>query len=239
MVGNNNISGSAYGCWPVIPLDLITEDSIVYSFGAGEDLSYEFLLSGFKNPEIHIFDPTPRSKPHFNFCTSIISEKIKPPSNLRFGGGDPGYINYISNSNANIDRVLFHEIGIYNEDALLKFFHPANEEHVSMSIDNLQNTKKYTALTVNKIESILKKLNHNTIDLLKLNIEGAEVVSLLHMLKETYIRPRIISVKFELSRDKCSDETKRKQTELDSLLTLSYDCSFKKNDNHTFILKKS
>ena len=47
----------------------------------------------------------------------------------------------------------------------------------------------------------MKELSHNTIDVLKLNIEGAEVESLNYMIKNTKIRPKLICVKFELRRE--------------------------------------
>ena len=232
----NVVTGTEYGCWSNLPIDHLKKESVVYSFGAGEDLCYEFLLSGLTSSEIHIFDPTPRSKPHFDFCCDLVGKEIDPPYDSSFGGGDVNYTRYIRESKADINRMFFHDYGIYNEDTDIKFFHPQNEDHVSMSIDNLQGTDRFTTLKVMKIDSIMKTLNHDHVDAIKLNIEGAEVASLLYMMKETKVRPTLISVKFELMRDKYSIENEKLQNELGNLLFSEYTLLHRDGDNNTFLL---
>jgi len=230
------VRGTEYGCWSNLPVDLIKEDSVVYCFGAGEDLCYEFLLNGLTSSEIHIFDPTPRSKPHFDFCCDLVGKEDDPPYNPAFGGGDVNYTKYIRESKADVERMFFHDYGIYDEDTEIEFYHPQNEDHVSMSIDNLQGTDRFTVLKVMKIDSIMKSLDHDRVDALKLNIEGAEVASLMYMMKETDVRPKLISVKFELVRDKYSEETVKLQNELGNLLLSEYTLLHRDGDNCTFIL---
>jgi len=234
----NTIKGTQYGCWSNLPVDYIKKESVVYSFGAGEDLCYEFLLSGLTSSEIHIFDPTPRSKPHFDFCCDLVGKETDPEYDPRFGGGDVNYTKYIRESKADINRIFFHDYGIYNEDTDINFFHPQNEEHISMSIDNLQATDRFTILKVMKIDSIMETLNHDHIDAIKLNIEGAEVASLLHMMKETKVRPTLISVKFELTRDKYSIETEKLQNDLATLLLSEYTLLHQDGDNCTFLYRE-
>jgi hypothetical protein len=53
--------GSDYGGWDVV-LDGITKDSVVYSFGIGDDASFDLELIDRYNLVIHAFDPTPKSK---------------------------------------------------------------------------------------------------------------------------------------------------------------------------------
>ena len=235
---NTKNLGTVYGCWSQIPIDKLHPDSIIYSFGAGEDICFEFMLSGLTDSEIHIFDPTPRAVEHFSYCTKIIKENMTYENNSRFGGGDPKYLSYIKDSNVSLAKLFFHDYGLYDEDSSFEFFYPKNKEHVSLSIDNLQGTQESILLDVKKIDTIMSDLGHNHIDVLKLNIEGAEVKSLLHMLKNTNIRPTYISVKFELARDGLKNNFNL-INELEQRLSESYSLIFvdRERFNYTLISK--
>jgi hypothetical protein len=83
----------------------------------------------------------------------------------------------------------------------------------------------------------MEHLSHDKIDFLKLNIEGSEVVSLIHMLENTNIRPTYISAKMELSRDKPCENTFVLQNKLNSLLKEDYNVIFNCKENYTFELR--
>lgn len=55
-----HLLGSDYGAWPVIDQSL-NRESRVYSFGIGEDISFDIELIKRFNCNIEAFDPTPRS----------------------------------------------------------------------------------------------------------------------------------------------------------------------------------
>ena len=55
--------GSAYGGWPV-PLGLLDERSVVYSVGAGEDISFDLGLIERRGCQVHSFDPTDGAARH-------------------------------------------------------------------------------------------------------------------------------------------------------------------------------
>ncbi len=52
--------GSEYGCWTFCPT-LINSGSVVYSFGVGEDISWDSGLIEKFGVLVHAFDPTPRA----------------------------------------------------------------------------------------------------------------------------------------------------------------------------------
>ena len=52
--------GTDYGGWPVIPA-LLPSRPLVYSFGIGEDISFDRAVIEEHGAEVHAFDPTPRS----------------------------------------------------------------------------------------------------------------------------------------------------------------------------------
>ncbi|MCA9712070.1 MAG: hypothetical protein KDK70_39910, partial [Myxococcales bacterium] len=53
--------GSTYGGYAVVPA-LLSEDSVVYSFGVGEDATFDLALIHRFGAQVHGFDPTPRSR---------------------------------------------------------------------------------------------------------------------------------------------------------------------------------
>ena len=58
--------GTNYGGW-VLPKDIkLNENSIVYSAGVGEDVSFDMILSDRYKCNIILIDPTNRAKKHFD-----------------------------------------------------------------------------------------------------------------------------------------------------------------------------
>ena len=58
--------GTEYGGWYIPKNIQLNNSSIIYSVGVGEDISFDIGLSNIFDPEIFLFDPTKRSKIHFN-----------------------------------------------------------------------------------------------------------------------------------------------------------------------------
>jgi hypothetical protein len=52
--------GSRYGGWDIVA-DRINDDSVIYSFGVGEDISFDLELIQNYGVVVHAFDPTPKS----------------------------------------------------------------------------------------------------------------------------------------------------------------------------------
>jgi FkbM family methyltransferase len=135
--------GSTYGGYWV-PMGLLDENSVVYSFGLGEDATFDIGVCEKYGCEIHLFDPTPRSKIFYE-------DTLKPNPKL-----------------------IYHEFGLWDKDGKVNFYEPKNKTHVSHSIGNLQETNEFFTGEVKKLESVMDMLGHKQISLLKLDIEGAE-----------------------------------------------------------------
>jgi FkbM family methyltransferase len=133
--------GTHYGGW-WIDLDLVSDKSIVYSVGIGEDASFDIELLKEKNCLIHGFDPTPRS------IEWVEEQKLS-------------------------ENFVFHSYGIGSTDSIVDFYPPERKDWISHSI--IMNPKvEPIKVKLRCLSSIMKELQHDHIDLLKMDIEGAE-----------------------------------------------------------------
>lgn len=135
--------GSEYGGWSIQPTALSC-DSVVYSFGIGEDITFDVALIETYGITVHAFDPTPRS------LDWLASQQIP-------------------------EMFLTHAYGISGQDGDACFFPPVNQSHVSVSVVPRGNENAQgMILPVRRLHTIMAGLGHDHIDLLKLDIEGAE-----------------------------------------------------------------
>jgi FkbM family methyltransferase len=128
--------------WCVCP-DTLSASSVVYSFGVGEDISFDLELIHRFQVRLHAFDPTPRS-------IEWIRRQTLPK------------------------EFVFHEYGLAEFDGRCKFLPPTNPAHISHTL--VQRTSPWPAieLPVQRLATIMQSLGHDRIDLLKMDIEGAE-----------------------------------------------------------------
>lgn len=135
--------GSEYGGW-WIQSDTMSRDSVVYSFGIGEDITFDIALIETYGATVHAFDPTPKS------------------------------LNWLAGQQIP-EMFIAHAYGIAGQDGESRFFPPVNQSHVSVSIVPRGNdTALGMILPVKRLSTIMAELGHTHIDLLKLDIEGAE-----------------------------------------------------------------
>lgn len=135
--------GSDYGGWVVCPVQL-DRRSVVYSFGVGDDLSFDVSLIERYGLDVHAFDPTPRS------------------------------IAWVRSQNLP-DRLHFHDFGLADYDGEALFQAPEIPGHMSYTIapGGGPDSNRVSG-TVRRLPTIMEELGHDRIDVLKLDIEGAE-----------------------------------------------------------------
>jgi FkbM family methyltransferase len=135
--------GDEFASWCICPASL-TNRSVVYSFGIGENVSFDLALIREFGMQVHAFDPTPRS------AAWIRTQKIP-------------------------DKFIFHDYGVGAHDGRVVFHPPENPNFVSYSIVARSNSSG-TAVEapVYRVRTIMGLLGHERIDLLKMDVEGAE-----------------------------------------------------------------
>lgn len=190
----------------VIPTRLIDEHSICYCVGCGEDISFDLSLIDHFNCDVYGFDPTPRA---IEYVKSVV-------------GQNPKY--------------HFYNVGLWDAEDTLKFFVPKNPTHVSHSLVNLQKTNEHILIKVNRLSSLMKDLGHEKIDLLKIDIEGAEY-KVIESIIEDGINIKVICVEYdECSNPLDSNYKDRVQTSVHHLQDNGYSLvSVQDNGNYMFV----
>lgn len=205
---NSKLFGTTYGGF-YYPEDLkeLNENSIIYCFGAGEDITHDVILSYTLNCKVQIFDPTPRAIEHVKYVKNVLAKKECPIDSKRFGGGDPDYWKIILSHPAYAENLVLNEYGLYTNDTSIPFYFPKNKNHVSCSIKKIGRTEENITVEVKSLNTIMKELNHDHIDLLKIDVENIECDVLEKMLLDK-IYPTYLSVDFDLmkhDRNRCKE----------------------------------
>lgn len=119
----------------------------MYSFGVGEDVSFELGLIERFNVCVNAFDPTPRS------LTWVRSQALPA-------------------------AFVLHELGLAAWDGTASFSPPVDPTHVSYSMVRSDQVGSAIRAPVRRLATIAAMLGHTHINLLKMDIEGAEYAAL-------------------------------------------------------------
>jgi len=183
----------------VIPVDLLYNRSICYCVGVGCDATFDFALIDRFECRVYSFDPTPKS------------------------------ISYMNNQKYDHSKLTFVPIGIWNKNTKMKFYAPANPNHTSHSIYDLQGIGDGFEAECKTISTIMQEYGHPRIDLLKLDIEGAWRLVIEDIIKNK-IDISVICVEMD------SPVTLTKVLSAINLFKLAnYELVYREKDNYLFV----
>ena len=226
-----NKLGTHYGGW-IIPQDIqLDTNSIIYSGGVGEDISFDLLLSDKYKSQIVLIDPTHKAKRHFIEAKLFFQDKEK---NKFTGNIQNDYYNNIQNLNVSFNSFTYIPFGLWDTETTLKFYKQSNKDYVSQSIIDGMFTQEYDTIQTKTIQQIMNENNHTHIDLLKLDIEGAEI-NVLHNMLDTGIYPTYLCIEFDLFLQRKDTDNQTKKL-IDRLLQ-TYRILYNDNMNITFQLR--
>lgn len=152
-----------------VPHDLqLDSNSIVYLVGAGEDISFDLIISDKYNSFIYIIDPTDKAIKHFEQVKDFYADK----NNKITGNIQRDYYTKIKNLSPNFNKISFLEVGLWNCKQTCKFFRQSNTEYVSQSLIDGMFSSNHDMVQVDTLKNIMDTFHHKNIDLLKLDIEG-------------------------------------------------------------------
>lgn len=142
--------GSPYGGFYILP-EFLNPSSIVYSFGIGKDISFDLACIRKHGCDVFAFDPTPKS------------------------------INWVKQQKLP-KQFHFHEYGIStSQTGLFDFYLPSNSKGVSASLEMQNqdvNQNDFIRVPMKSFGDIIQESGHTQIDVLKMDIEGAEYQAL-------------------------------------------------------------
>ncbi len=135
--------GSHYGGWG-LDVRKLGPESVIYSFGIGEDASFDLALIDACGCRVQAFDPTPKS--------------------LAWVG-----------RNITEQRFKMHPWALAGEDGELELWLPENPDHVSATLAPTgKSSRESFRAPCFTLATILRRLEHERVDVLKMDIEGAE-----------------------------------------------------------------
>ena len=188
--------GTEYGGWSLIDFKELNNKTII-SAGCGEDISFDIEFLNLYGGKIILVDPTPRSINHLEkVFNSVGNKKTKD----YVDGGNQKIESY-DLENIQTEQLIIKNYALFNEDGItVKFFPPKNPEHVSHSISNWQkgetNSNKSIEVETITVKKIMEDHKINELELIKLDIEGAENQVLPNLIKNK-IFPNQILVEFD------------------------------------------
>ena len=196
--------GTNYGGW-FIPTDIeLDKDSVVYSGGVGEDISFDILLNSKYDCNIILIDPTKKAIKHYEEIQNYYNNNNNNNNNNNIeslkvftGNIQNDYYKYIEGQTPNFNKFLYINKGLWNCKDELKFYKQSNENYVSQSLIENMFSSNYEVVEVDTIKNIMEQNNHHKIDLLKLDIEGAEINVIEKMLDDK-IYPKYLLIEFDL-----------------------------------------
>jgi FkbM family methyltransferase len=140
-------------------------DAVVYAFGVGEDISFDLALIERFGMVVHAFDPTPQS--------IAWVKRQNPPALFRL-----------------------HEFGLAGFDGEVTFNPPADPAHVSHTmLPRPDAGARGITVPVKRLATIMGMLGHSRVEVLKMDIEGAEY-AVIDDLAAGGIRPLQVLVEF-------------------------------------------
>jgi FkbM family methyltransferase len=144
--------GSDYGGWTICP-SFITKDSVVYSLGVGEDISFDLALIEQYGVNVYAFDPTPKS-------TRWVRSQHLPKE---FHFYEYAVLDYDGTAT------------FYPPD------NPARVSY-TISAQQYATAHRAIEVPSRRLGSIMRELGHHRIDILKMDIEGSEYAVIKEML---------------------------------------------------------
>jgi len=156
-------AGERSGVWTVCP-DGLGPDSVVYSFGVGDNLAWDRAMARRFGVAVHAFDPTPAS-------VAWVAAQALPP------------------------EIRFHPVGLAGHDGTVALHLPPRGSRFNFRAGPGRPDAAAIDVPVARLTTLMARLGHGRIDVLKLDVEGGEYAALDDLLASG-VRPGQVLVEF-------------------------------------------
>jgi hypothetical protein len=235
--------GTGYGGWWLPDDHGLGPESYIVSAGVGEDISFDMAIHGATGCKILLLDPTERAAKHLEEVKAYyaLDSKEARDQYLFSGSTQVDYKGWLSRTpNPDWSKIEFKPIGLWREGCTMKFYKQENPAYVSQSfVPGLFSGTEYTLA---KVDCLIRLVPADQkIDLLKLDIEGAEMPVLDILLEEAHngymMLPRLLCVEFDAYLKGKDPGGHRTGLLLDRLRAAGYEVLHNANWNMTFRIK--
>ncbi len=184
--GDVRYLGTEYGGYAV-SMGALDPESVCFCIGAGEDISFETALADTVGCTVHVIDPTPRAVAH--------AEQVIAARTPRSG------------------RLEVQPVGMWSSNGPSRFYVPRDPQAVSHSIVNMQHTDDYFEAECLTPATLMDRLGLDHVDLVKLNIEGAEYEVMRAFFSEG-IMPTTVCITFDELHSAIDGDARSRMREL-------------------------
>jgi FkbM family methyltransferase len=187
--------GTPYGGWTFAAVPEL-RGCVAISCGLGEDASFDVEFASAFDADMLLVDPTPRAVQHFREIENRLGKPRERP--YAPGGKQPAEAYDLTRLRKGqlklVDKAVSDSVGV------VRFYAPRDPEHVSHSIVNFQNdyseSTPYIEVESVDFASLLSMVDAARLQLVKFDIEGAEIRVLEQMLSQG-IKPAQICIEFD------------------------------------------
>lgn len=177
-----NSFGSEYGNWKFIHTDNLNNSTIL-SAGVGEDISFDVEFINYYNSSVIFVDPTPRALEYLETVKECFG--MSKSQDYKEGGfQNPSSYNLTKIKDKNF---IIYKKALWSEaDKELNFYFPENERNVSNTLISsyFEKKRKFIKVETISLEQILKENKINELELMKVDIEGAEIEVVTSMINK-------------------------------------------------------
>lgn len=225
--------GTIYGGYDIC-IDNLNNPTII-SCGLGEDATFDIDMINKFNATVIAIDPTPRALKHYNDIKKNFGKKN---STIPKESGKLNISDYDLEKVNEKNYIFIYKALWKSNDKKLKLFFPINKENVSLSINkNPKFSDEYFLANTIIFDDVLSSLNIETVDILKLDIEGAEVEVLESIIKSSNL-PNQILVEFDIRRRPSLNSYLTLKKIHNSILNNYYLAGINKKGDFTYIKNK-
>jgi len=188
-----------------VPAGMLRRGDVCYSAGVGEDITFDLELIRRFGCQVFAYDPTPRAAAH------VEASAPAPPA------------------------FNFASVGVWDANVAMPFFAPANPQHVSHSIVNIHGTRDSFTAPCRRLAVLMAENGHAAIDLLKLDVEGAEY-RIIDSLLDDGVAVRILCVEFHQHRgDRAGDYRRVRAAAIATLRRAGFRLISSEGQQYTFV----
>lgn len=228
--------GTAYGGWWIPAAAGLGPESLVVSAGVGEDMSFDLELHAKYGCPLVLVDPTERAVRHVEEVRTFFGTGTRTLAKFT-GNIQPDYLQRIGQLEPDLSKLQLEKVGLWSSEGSQRFYRQSNPSYVSQTLVAGMYGADYTEVPVEGLPHLLERLGAagKPIDLLKLDIEGAEIEVLDAILAPPKpLLPRILCVEFDLLL-KGKDTKNQTLRLMRRLLGLGYEVLQNENWNVTFV----